>query len=277
MSGYQKKFRFSWLISLATLILAIIMGRLSLWQWHRHLEKKDLIQQLNNRLDQPPQQLNDLLTSGTPLQELTFRRVYASGTYDFSHEMVLRNRRHEGIAGVYVLTPLRLADSRSAIIVNRGFLPLALAEPSARRELVGEANANVLLLLKNKQPAGWLAPKDPPSGQGFPWVDGWLRVDLDSISKQLPYQILPIYGEVMDTPDIDTVRQKIIRSDSERNEILSLASRKAVSITDSEEIKEPIPAYDIVIPPGRHLGYVFEWAFMALGTIIIGILVQRRG
>ena len=45
---------------------------------------------------------------------------------------------------------------------------------------------------------------------------------------------------------------------------------------DSPDVQYPIPTYDITPPPDIHLGYVYEWAFMALLTLAIGIIMQLK-
>ena len=74
------------------------------------------------------------------------------------------------------------------------------------------------------------------------------------------------------------VQDKIVTSSSGREEILMLSPRTAQIQSASKLTPErfPIPMYDTVIPPGRHLGYVYEWAFMALATLAIGVVLQLR-
>ena len=47
-------------------------------------------------------------------------------------------------------------------------------------------------------------------------------------------------------------------------------------VKEADPAKYPIPVYDTVIPPGRHLGYVFEWAVMALMTFLICLILQFK-
>ena len=45
---------------------------------------------------------------------------------------------------------------------------------------------------------------------------------------------------------------------------------------DSPDAAYPIPTFDTTPPPDIHLGYVYEWAFMALLTISIGLIMQFK-
>lgn len=64
------------------------------------------------------------------------RRLRASGVYDYDHERRWRARSYEGVPGVALITPLRLADG-SAVLVDRGWVPSPDAfhvDPHAYRE-----------------------------------------------------------------------------------------------------------------------------------------------
>ena len=274
------RFKLSLPTTFLGLVLALTMIRLSYWQWERHIQKQDLIATLDARLEKAPIELSEILTESN-WNELIHRRVKITGTYDFAHEVVLKNRRLEGRAGVFVLTPLRLKETDKYILINRGFLPLELANqkdrvPFQRHGLHGETQAQFVGVLKESVPRKMWSPKDKEAGSGLPWVDQWLRVDLQSIARQLPYPILPIWAEIMDEPDIKVARNKIIQLSSQRDEILTLAGRDAVVSSQFKTETLPIPTYDIIIPAGRHLGYVFEWAIMSVLTIIITVVLQLR-
>jgi len=51
-----------------------------------------------------------------------YRRAIASGRFDFDRELVLSARTHEGSPGVDLVTPLRLAGSDTAVLVDRGWV-----------------------------------------------------------------------------------------------------------------------------------------------------------
>ena len=123
-----------------------------------------------------------------------------------------------------------------------------------------------------------MAPADPPTGDGKPWVDQWLRVDIPAMQKQLPYHVLPVYVEVMDDPNDPLLASKIVREGAGgRNDVLMYTGQTVKSFgMDSPDTTYPIPTYDITPPPDIHLGYVYEWAFMALLTVGIGIVMQLK-
>ena len=273
------KFRFSLKVTVVTGALAIGMVCASVWQWGRHLQKQDLIDHLHETLTLEPIALADLLTTSPQWDRLTFRRIKVSGTYDFEHEILLRNRNLEGRAGVHAITPLKVDNSNSYLLVDRGFIPLGRESREKRAQYQEPQRVELYGLVKNSMSPKFMAPNDPPTGAGKPWVDQWLRVNIPHIRKQLPYEVLPIYIEVMQDPNDPLLASKIVREGSAgRNDVLMLTGQKSVENfgMDSPNLRYPIPTYDITPPPDIHLGYVYEWAFMAFLTVAIGVIMQLK-
>ena len=51
-----------------------------------------------------------------------YRAAHVDGHYDYAHEVVLASRTHQGSPGVEILTPVRVAGSDTAVLVNRGWV-----------------------------------------------------------------------------------------------------------------------------------------------------------
>ncbi len=267
------RFRFSPRVSFTCLLLAVLMVRASVWQWDRHAAKQAEIELMIQRLESPVIPLGQALQA-LPLAELPYRRVQVEGVYDFAHEMVLRNRRYEGRPGVYVLTPLRLTGTEQTLLVSRGFIPMEQAGRESRVAFQGAAAVRFIGLVKSPQTQRLFAPADPKAGPGLPWVDAWLRVDTENMSRQLPAVLLPMYVEIMTDPDeVARTARAIVRSDVKREDVIFAAFAPA---TEHISTNYPVPVFDAVIPPGRHLGYVYEWAFLATITLLMGIILQLR-
>jgi surfeit locus 1 family protein len=270
---------FSWKITTVGVLLSLLMIRLSYWQWNRHLEKIELIKTMDARLNLEPVLINTLLPQIKENPDLFIhRRFKLSGTYDFKHEIILRNRRFNKIAGVFVVTPLLISGTTDTVLVSRGFIPLTEADQISRKRYQKPLITNIIGLVKpSLQPKFFLAPSDPKTGKKLPWVDAWLRINIPEISKQLPYQPLPIWLEKMDNSSIAKIKKEILNNNSDRDEILNLAARTSVSKTvDLKDYNFPEPVYDIIIPPGRHFGYVFEWLAMATITLFITLILQFK-
>jgi surfeit locus 1 family protein len=273
------QFRFSWKTTLSTAILATGMVCASVWQWDRHIQKQGLIARLQETLSLEPIPVTELLATPVAWEDLTFRRIKLAGTYDFTHEMLLRNRNLEGRAGVHVITPLKIDSTDTNILVDRGFIPMGREGQSERVPYQTPPHVELFGLVKNSMSPKFMAPNDPPAGDGYPWVDRWLRVNIPSMQKQLPYQVLPIYIEIMEDPNDPLLASKIVREGAAgRNDVLMMTGQKNVENfgLNSPEARYPIPTYDITPPPDIHLGYVYEWLLMAIITIAIGTIAQLK-
>ena len=272
------RFRFSLKTTIITTSLACGMICASVWQWGRHLQKQELIERLHETLTLEPIPLPDIIASKQPWDGLTFRRVKVAGTYDFSHEVILRNRNLEGRAGGHVITPLKLASSDTYLLVDRGFIPLGREGRETRALHQQPESVELYGLVKLSVDPKFMAPQDPIAGKGLPWVDQWLRVNIPAMQKQLPYPVLPVYIEIMEDPNDPLLASKIVREGTAgRNDVLMYTGQKVKNFgMDSPEVAYPIPTYDITPPPDIHLGYVYEWVFMALLTIGVGVIMQLK-
>jgi surfeit locus 1 family protein len=272
------EFRFSLKTTIVTASLACGMICASVWQWGRHLQKQELINRLHETLTLEPIPLADILAAKQPWETLTFRRVKVSGTYDFSHEVILRNRNLGGRAGGHVITPLQVDSTDAHLLVDRGFLPLGREGRDTRAPYQKPERAELYGLVKPSAVRKFMAPNDPVAGRDLPWVDQWLRVDISAMQKQLPYTVLPVYIEIMEDPNDPLLPSKIVKEGSAgRNDVLMYTGQNVENFgMDSPDAAYPIPTYDITPPPDIHLGYVYEWAFMALLTIGIGIIMQLK-
>ncbi len=271
-------FTFSLKVTLTTLLLASAMVAASVWQWGRHLQKQELIRRLEETLLREPVEVSALIKQNADWSSLVFRRVRVAGEYDFKHEFLLRNRASEGRAGFHVITPLKLDATDAYILVDRGFLPLGREAKELRAQYQKPARAEFVGLLKEPAVPKLFAPNDPPAGLDKPWVDQWLRVDVAAIQKQIPYALQPFFLEIMSNPDDPRLPSQVVReSAAGRNDVLMYTGKQVENFgLSSSDGDYPIPTYDTTPPPDIHLGYVYEWAFMALLTLGIGAVLQFR-
>jgi surfeit locus 1 family protein len=104
--------------------LAIIAGLLAalcisagVWQLGRLEQRRARNAVLKARLALPPLEVRP----GLGADSARWRRVVATGVYDFSAERTWPGRSFEGTPGVGLITPLRLTDG-SAVLVDRGWV-----------------------------------------------------------------------------------------------------------------------------------------------------------
>jgi cytochrome oxidase assembly protein ShyY1 len=166
---------------LASFFLALFLA-LGIWQVARHHEKQDLVRQAKEEWAAPAP---NVTTIGAAVGDDT--RVEARGTFDSAHETVLRGAVRKGVAGVDLLTPLRLPDGR-AVLVDRGFLR-ASAQTGVTTDPPPSGTAVVHGLVRQSSPIREADTVDR-------LVDGRLavpRVDLEQIGRTVPYPLLPVW------------------------------------------------------------------------------------
>ncbi|MGE0228238.1 MAG: SURF1 family protein [Dehalococcoidia bacterium] len=121
--------------------------------------------------------------------EVDFRRVVVSGRWDHAHTMTLANVARYGTLGEEAVTPLLPDGGGPAILVDRGWYPLALRE-SVLADLATEERATVEGLARTApRPEGASVIVTGTTAGKTP--DGsWAWFDIASMAGELPYSVL---------------------------------------------------------------------------------------
>jgi surfeit locus 1 family protein len=117
----QNRRRFWWVTFAAVIGIAATLA-LGAWQMSRGAQKIALQAAIEQREAWPPIDQKALL-SANPISTLLHRSVLLRGTWDAQHTVYLDNRQLQGKAGFYVVTPLKLEGSSTAVAVERGWVP----------------------------------------------------------------------------------------------------------------------------------------------------------
>ena len=166
---------------LVAFLVAAVCVRLGVWQLDRLHQRRERNATLLAARARPLLEV----TGSVAADSARDRRLQARGVYDYGHERLWRARSFEGVPGVDLVTPLRLADG-SAVLVDRGWAPSPDAyhlDQAAYRE----ADSAVVLGL------GMLAPR----GRG--------DVDPAALKDSLPYPVLPFIVQQL-PPSADSYR-----------------------------------------------------------------------
>ena len=220
---------------------ASIMIALGFWQLGRLSERRALNDEIKSRLGQPP-----LAITGEALNtsELEYRRAAVTGAFDFSQEIVLRNRARSEIAGVHLLTPLRIEGSENAVLVDRGWIAYTAADLQIRAAYASPAGPVTIagiIRLSQSRPSP-LAPLDPPLGSDLPRLDAWYWIDLSRIQQQVPYPLLPFFLEQDAGPDPTAL---------------------------------PAAGWEADFSDGPHLSYAIQW-FSFATILVVGSIALAR-
>src|SRR5271157_2509818 len=114
-------FRGRWLwATLAVALLTLLLCRLGIRQLQRLQQREAANAALLARLNQPPLRLAGLQVDPASAD---MRRALVAGTYDYGEEIILRSQELNGVPGVHLVTPLRIAGSDAAVLVDRGWVP----------------------------------------------------------------------------------------------------------------------------------------------------------
>lgn len=174
------------------------------------------------------------------------RRARLAGELDEGHEFLLRGRVIQGVPAIVVVTPLRLAGSDTAVLVNRGYVP---APDAADPGMATWAEPGRLEF------TGVLLPV-PDQDDGVPLEHGgretWQRLDLSAMRARLPFPLAPLYLVAEPDPaegNAHTIRGKVYPFRT-----------------------EPPP-----LSEGPHLMYAVQWFGIAAAAVAFGLLFVLRG
>jgi surfeit locus 1 family protein len=220
-------------------VVALVCVALGIWQLARLQQKRDRNDALRAGLASAPLPIDGRFPGGTDPEALRYRRARASGTYDPAHELVLYGRTQDDQAGNHLLTPLVLQDG-TAIVVDRGWVPLAMEHPPVPQARPPAGRVGVEGVLLGSE--GGL-PGD--GGRSTAAVTTLSRLDLATLQAQLPYPIAPVY--------------------------LLLGSQAP---GQSTELPRPAPLPEL--SEGPHLSYAIQWFSFAAIAIVGGVILIRR-
>lgn len=227
-----------WLAALAVcLLVATGCVRAAFWQWSRYEERTAINAQVAAAAATPPVPVEQLTQVERPVDPSDqWRQVRAQGRYDVDRTMLVRNRPLNGQNGFHVLVPL-VTEAGTALLVDRGWVPAAAsatASPETPAPPSGQVTVTARLRPAEPGPAG---SSDLPAGQ-------IRRIAVDELAQQLPYPVLPSYGE--------RVREQ--PAPAQAPETL------------------PVPQENAA----QNFGYTIQWALFALIALAGWVVLVRR-
>ncbi len=221
---------------------ATLIG-LGFWQLGRLQERRASNAQIASRMQQPARTITGEVLDPADLE---YRPATASGSYDYAQEIILRNRTKDEAPGVDVITPLKIAGSDKAILIDRGWIPYEYSQADQRKayqSLTGPVTVTGLIRLSQER-ASPFSPSDPVVDADMPRLDAWYWLNIPQIQQQFrTYQLLPFYIE--QDPGLDPTAL-------------------------------PSPAHDIQLDDGPHLSYAIQWFSFATILVVGSVVLARR-
>jgi surfeit locus 1 family protein len=246
MSILRAMFSRKWILTtLLVLVGTAVCVRLGIWQLDRLAQRRAFnAQYLEASVSSP------IILDSTPQDDLTkmeYRMITVTGTYDPANQVVLRNQFHDSQPGYFLLTPLVLSDG-TGILVERGWIPAeGNTKPSDWRQYdqPGEVTLSGIIRLGQAQPELGGVP-DPQLAAGQTRLDFWNLVNVERISRQIPYKLLPVFVQPEPDPTL---------------------------------IKPPYPYQpEFEITEGPHMGYALQWfSFAAILFFGYPFFLRRVG
>ncbi|MEW5870321.1 MAG: SURF1 family protein [Chloroflexota bacterium] len=194
MSIVSRMFSRRWFI--ATLLVAVgvaALTRLGIWQLDRLDQRRAFNARVQAQIDAPLLVLTGEALSAD-LFDMEYRQVQATGEYDFSNQIALRNQYWENQWGVHLITPLIISGSQQAILVDRGWIPAEDFESGDWSKFDEPGQITVNGVLRRPQVKAELGGRsDPTPAPGSAPLKAWNFVNIEQIARQIPYTLLPAY------------------------------------------------------------------------------------
>lgn len=230
----RRRFRPGWGLSAAALVGVAVLLSLGTWQIERMHWKRALIAERAARLGAPPLVLP---ASVADPQSFDFRRVQATGRFLNDRELYLANRVRGGQPGYHVMTPLLRADG-SAVLVNRGWVPIDRKLPQSRAEGLIEGQASITGTARLPAPPGIFTPKNQEEG------NFWFSADLPAMARAAKLaNTLPVLIEAGPAPNPGGL---------------------------------PIGGFSDAALPDNHLQYALTWYALAIALVVIYVLRSMK-
>jgi len=156
--------------------LALLIG-LGVWQLKRLEWKQGLIAQIEARTKGPPITLEDAVALAGQGRDPSYYRVRVDGRFHHAKERYLY-AVSEGRVGWHVITPLETEDG-DIVLVDRGFVPDELKDPSARALGQVENVITVTGIVRTPETQAVFTPDNEPK------VNRWFWRDLAGMARSM--------------------------------------------------------------------------------------------
>ncbi len=147
----------------------IILCGLGFWQLQRLAEKAALITTIAARVGRPPLPLVEALRSVADEAELEYQPVVVSGRFLNDRELHLVATL-DGQPGWHIYAPLQI-DNGPLVLVNRGYVPGNLVDPSSRLQTLATGRQTVTGLLRLSEKPGSFVPANDAGRNEWYWRD----------------------------------------------------------------------------------------------------------
>jgi surfeit locus 1 family protein len=178
--------------------LAVLIG-LGVWQLQRLAWKEGLIARIEARAERKPMSLERAIALTREGANPCYYRVRAEGRFHHRRERYLYALSLDGKAGWHVITPLETVDG-TVVLVDRGFVPDTLRDPSSRALGQIEEVVTVTGLVRTPEAPSIFIPDNDPEANL--WFSRDLRAVAHSMFPGGTTEVAPFFleAEASDVP-----------------------------------------------------------------------------
>lgn len=230
---------FVWFSLLTLFALALLIG-LGVWQLQRLAWKEGLIAEIEARAKGPAIALKEAVDAVRAGKDPSYYRIRVEGRFDNGRERYLYALSEDGAPGWHVITPF-MTNAGDLVLIDRGFVPETLRDPSTRRsgQLNGEVEVTGLVRLPEAQ--GLFTPDNEPE------ANRWFWRDLDGMT-------LSMFPSA-------TIRPAPFFLEAEKSEVPGGFPEGGQTRLDL---------------PNNHLQYAITW-FLLAGAVLVIYIVRAAG
>lgn len=191
-----------WIAStLLVFVASGICARLGIWQMDRLAQRRAFNAAVTDALAGPEL---DLPADEAPQE---YQRVRVRGTYDYDHQLALRNQAQGGEYGFHLVTPLMLvSDNREAtpvaVLIDRGWIPADdNANPENWRRYDVPPPVDIEGVVRMGQPSIVTLSNDFSESPESDPAPRFVRfIEPQTVAAELPYELLPYYVQADASP-----------------------------------------------------------------------------
>ena len=181
-------------------LASLLFVRLGLWQLARLDEKVQRNVSIAAHQREAPVQFASLPRDTAAAR---YRRASLTGVFDYAHELVVSGRTHQGSPGAELVTPMRVPNSDTAVLVNRGWVYSPDGASVDRLRWRERDSASIV---------GYVEQYAPDAGTTTTSRDPRIvrRVSRREAASRIPYPLAPYYlVQTGDTATTHPVRREM--------------------------------------------------------------------